>query len=89
MFIVHYFIHIITDSGVPVKLLFQGEGHVVTVELKSGETYRGQLVEAEDTMNCQLKEGVPIFVSFLVSLVYLSFVYSLVGSCFDCARRQG
>ncbi len=45
------------DSGVPVKLLYQGEGHVVTVELKNGETYRGQLVAAEETMNCQLKEG--------------------------------
>lgn len=44
-------------AGVPVKLLFQGEGHIVTVELKNGEVYRGQLVAAEDTMNCQLKEG--------------------------------
>mmetsp|Transcript_7806 Transcript_7806/g.5855 ORF Transcript_7806/g.5855 Transcript_7806/m.5855 type:complete len:124 (+) Transcript_7806:104-475(+) len=46
------------NSGVPVKLLFQGEGHVVTVELKNGEIYRGQLLAAEDTMNCQLKEVV-------------------------------
>lgn len=51
-----YFMFIV-DAGVPVKLLFQGEGHVVTVELKNGEVYRGQLVAAEDTMNCQLKEG--------------------------------
>ena len=29
---------------------------MVTVELKNGETYRGMLEEAEDTMNCQLKE---------------------------------
>lgn len=47
------------DTGVPIKLLFQGEGHVVTVELKNGEIYRGQLAAAEDTMNCQLKEGNP------------------------------
>ncbi len=40
----------------PIKLLFQGEGHVITVELKSGEVYRGQLAAAEDTMNCQLTE---------------------------------
>lgn len=45
------------DAGVPIKLLFQGEGHVVTVELKNGEVYRGQLAQAEDTMNCQLTEG--------------------------------
>lgn len=42
--------------GVPVKLLHEGEGHVVSVELKNGEIYRGMLVEAEDTMNCQMKE---------------------------------
>ena len=41
----------------PIKLLHEGEGHVVTVELKNGETYRGMLVEAEDSMNCQMKEG--------------------------------
>lgn len=40
-----------------MKLLHEGEGHIVTVELKNGEIYRGVLVEAEDTMNCQMKEG--------------------------------
>jgi len=44
-------------TGVPIKLLHEGEGHVVTVELKNGEIYRGMLSEAEDTMNCQMKEG--------------------------------
>lgn len=44
-------------AGVPIKLLYQGEGHVVTVEMKNGEVYRGQLAEAEETMNCQLKDG--------------------------------
>ena len=29
----------------------------MTVELKNGETYRGMLTEAEDSMNCQMKEG--------------------------------
>ncbi len=43
-------------SSAPVRLLHEGEGHVVTVELKSGETYRGLLAEAEDTMNCHMKE---------------------------------
>ena len=28
----------------------------MTVELKSGESYRGLLSEAEDTMNCQLRD---------------------------------
>jgi small nuclear ribonucleoprotein D3 len=46
----------IVSVGVPVKLLHEGEGHIITVELKNGETYRGLLAEAEDTMNCQMKE---------------------------------
>ncbi|KAL3152241.1 Small nuclear ribonucleoprotein SmD3b [Trebouxia sp. C0010 RCD-2024] len=41
--------------GIPVKLLHEAEGHTLTVELKSGETYRGELHEAEDNWNCQLK----------------------------------
>ena len=41
--------------GIPVKLLHEAEGHVVTMELKSGENYRGELIEAEDNWNCQMK----------------------------------
>lgn len=44
-------------AGVPIKLLHEGTGQVVIVELKTGEAYRGLLLEAEDTMNCQLKDG--------------------------------
>ena len=44
-------------AGVPIKLLHEGEGLVVIVALKNGEEYRGTLAEAEDTMNCQLKDG--------------------------------
>jgi len=40
--------------GVPIKLLHEAEGHVVTIELKTGEIYRGTLVESEDNMNCQV-----------------------------------
>ena len=46
-----------TSVGVPIKLLHEGAGQVVIVELKTGEAYRGTLLEAEDTMNCQLKDG--------------------------------
>mmetsp|Transcript_12375 Transcript_12375/g.26729 ORF Transcript_12375/g.26729 Transcript_12375/m.26729 type:complete len:124 (-) Transcript_12375:760-1131(-) len=42
--------------GIPVKLIHEAIGHVVTVELKSGEMYRGELFEAEDNWNCQLKD---------------------------------
>ena len=41
--------------GVPIKILHEGEGHVVTIENKLGETFRGTLVEAEDSMNCELE----------------------------------
>ena len=50
-------IFIYDTVGVAVKLLYHGEGHVVTVELKNGEVYRGLLTETEETMNCQMKEG--------------------------------
>jgi small nuclear ribonucleoprotein D3 len=44
--------------GVPVKLLHEAESHIVTVELKNGDVYRGTLEESEDTMNCQLRNVV-------------------------------
>lgn len=33
--------------GIPVRLLHESLGHVVTVEVKGGATYRGQLYEGE------------------------------------------
>lgn len=63
--IVLYLTFAIVATGVPIKLLYQGEGNIVTVELKNGEIYRGLLVQAEDTMNCQLREGKPV-VRFLL-----------------------
>lgn len=41
--------------GIPIKLLHEAEGHVVTLETTAGEVYRGKLVEAEDNMNVQLQ----------------------------------
>ncbi|CAN1163131.1 Small nuclear ribonucleoprotein SmD3b [Linum perenne] len=41
--------------GIPVKLLHEASGHIVTVELKSGELYRGSMLECEDNWNCQLE----------------------------------
>lgn len=40
--------------GVPIKVLHEAEGHIVTLETLTGEVYRGKLLEAEDNMNCQL-----------------------------------
>lgn len=44
--------------GVPVKLLLEAEGHPITVELLSGDVYRGTLEACEETMNCQLRSVV-------------------------------
>ena len=41
--------------GIPVKLLHEAAGHVVIVELKSGELYRGSMIECKDNWNCQLE----------------------------------
>ena len=44
-----------STAGVPVRLLLEAEGHPITIELLSGDTYRGTLEASEETMNCQLK----------------------------------
>eukprot|EP00455_Lapot_gusevi_P027233 TRINITY_DN2881_c0_g1_i3.p1 TRINITY_DN2881_c0_g1~~TRINITY_DN2881_c0_g1_i3.p1 ORF type:complete len:129 (+),score=27.93 TRINITY_DN2881_c0_g1_i3:105-491(+) len=41
--------------GVPIKLLHECQGHIVTIELKTGEVYRGHLLETEDNMNCHMQ----------------------------------
>jgi small nuclear ribonucleoprotein D3 len=41
--------------GVPIKLLHEAEGHIITLETVTGEVYRGKLLEAEDNMNVQLQ----------------------------------
>ena len=41
--------------GVPIKLLHESEGHIVTIELKNGEVYRGLMVDCEDNMNCKMQ----------------------------------
>jgi len=35
------------SAGIPVKLLNEAQGHIVSLELTSGETYRGKLVECK------------------------------------------
>jgi small nuclear ribonucleoprotein D3 len=40
--------------GVPIKVLHEAEGHIITLETNTGEVYRGKLLEAEDNMNCQM-----------------------------------
>lgn len=42
--------------GIPIQLLHEAEGHVVSVELETGFTYRGKLIAVEDNMNIQLRD---------------------------------
>lgn len=42
--------------GIPIMLLHEALPHTVTVETRSGDTYRGRLIAAEDCMNVQLKD---------------------------------
>ena len=44
--------------GIPCKLMHEAEGHIVTVELKNGETYRGKLLE----VRCFIFRGIARFV---------------------------
>jgi hypothetical protein len=34
--------------GIPIKLLNEAQGHIVTLEITSGQTYRGKLLEGWD-----------------------------------------
>ena len=42
--------------GIPVKVLHEAEGHIITVETCTGEVYRGKLIEAEDNMNSMMQD---------------------------------
>ncbi|TKY87716.1 hypothetical protein EX895_003297 [Sporisorium graminicola] len=42
--------------GIPVKLIHEAVGHVITVELKGGAAYRGTLYDAEDNFNIAMKD---------------------------------
>eukprot|EP00561_Arcocellulus_cornucervis_P005456 CAMPEP_0185813826 /NCGR_PEP_ID=MMETSP1322-20130828/12480_1 /TAXON_ID=265543 /ORGANISM="Minutocellus polymorphus, Strain RCC2270" /LENGTH=171 /DNA_ID=CAMNT_0028510527 /DNA_START=100 /DNA_END=613 /DNA_ORIENTATION=- len=44
--------------GIPIVLLHDAEGGVVTVETKRGELIRGLLFEAEDQMNLYIKNAI-------------------------------
>jgi small nuclear ribonucleoprotein D3 len=37
-----------SSLGVPVKLLHESLGHVITVELKSGQLFRGKLADGTE-----------------------------------------
>ncbi len=62
-------------AGIPIVLLHDSMGGIVTVELKNGSVYRGTLDDAQDNMNCLLKV-IDFVLSFLV-LFFSLFEYFL------------
>ena len=56
--------------GLPVILLHDAEGSVCTVEVKSGDIYRGVLDEAEDNMNIMMKVSMALRYPCISALKY-------------------
>lgn len=54
--------------GVPIKLLHEAQGHIITLELKTGQLYRGKLV-AGNNQYCPNDESTR-------TLTYLYFLCS-------------
>lgn len=46
--------------GIPIKLLNEAQGHIVTLEITSGQTYRGKLLEGTKLYPLHASDGVPI-----------------------------
>lgn len=59
--------------GILVKLLYEVEGYIVIVELKSGEVYCGFLIECEDNWNLQFE-----FVMYIVMVSFLNMSMNCV-----------
>lgn len=78
-------------AGIPIVLLHDSMGGIVTVELKNGSVYRGTLDDAQDNMNCLLKvicdccSVVDLILSLFLFNVYYSFIlffcFVIIGLC--------
>lgn len=56
--------------GIPIILLHDAEGGIVTVEMKNGFVYRGLLEDAQDNMNCTLKVRLSLWGSYMRYVFY-------------------
>lgn len=45
--------------GVPIKLLHEAQGHIITLELKTGQLYRGKLLAGNLTKINNIEHGPP------------------------------
>lgn len=59
-------------AGIPIVLLHDATGGIITIELKNGSTYRGMLDDAQDNMNCLLKVSFSLccFMKILTMLLH-------------------
>jgi len=64
--------------GIPIILLHDGEGSIVTVELKTGELIRGYLEDSEDNMNCVVK--VPYYTK-RDKLILITYIFIISAGC--------
>lgn len=46
-------------AGIPVILLHDATGGIISVELKNGCVYKGTLEDVQDNMNCMVKVSFP------------------------------
>jgi len=61
------------DIGTPLKLLHEGEGHRVTIELKNGDVCRGTLIESENNWTSQLESITYTFQKVIFLQSYFNF----------------
>lgn len=62
--------------GIPIILLHDAEGAIITIEIKGGTSYRGFLDEAQDNMNCTLKVIYCVidYILYNINFIYLHFL---------------
>ncbi|KYK61676.1 LSM domain-containing protein [Drechmeria coniospora] len=46
--------------GIPIKLLHEAQGHIITVELDNGNSYRGKLLDASDGLSCTAEDSMNV-----------------------------
>lgn len=72
--------------GIPVILLHDAEGGIVTIQLRNGDVLRGVLDDAQDNMNTVMKVLSYLGLSlWRLSLGNVPFCFLLLNALFSCA----
>lgn len=75
--------------GVPIVMIHEGEGCVLTVESVTGEVYKGHCVESEDNMNLQMKDVTMTDPKVRASIHSTLQVLSNHGAAFGTHQQTG